>query len=415
MEHEIFLSEENAIEYVWKYTSVFTAGEELVATVLAGDRASVDGAANRILRVESKSTNHSVIVKQVLPFIRAAKENGIDLPISVKRLQTEVQYMQVAKKISASISPEIYAWDQESGTLLMEDLRRMKILRFELMAGRKFSEFPEGMGDFLGAIAFVTSDLYLDPWEKRSLEEHFNQANTKPLWGKFMFDDTVLANQANPINPLVRSWVDQLYQDEAVRREVRGLKSIFNQQHQCLIHTDLHTSNIFVSKDELKVFDSEFARFGPIGFDLGRLIGSLVLNFASLLGYTEWEEERRKDYQAYLLETIQSLYESFEQTYLRFWDEHQPKRKEPKQRMRDMIFQQTLGFTACTMMARIYDGGLCFDFKRIESLEDRAKGQRFIIEMAKRLFIRRYEYRDMAQVLDDMRELSLHRNQTWQQ
>ena len=413
MEHEIYLSEEDAISYVKKHTSIFGDQETLHATVLAGDSMEVDGNANRILRVHSESSEQSVIVKQVLPFIRVPMERGEVLPISMDRMRTEIQYMNAANRICESISPEIYAWDQQSGTVVMEDLRKMKILRFELMEGNKFPAFPEEFGSFLGRIAFLTSDLHLDPWEKRTMENYFGASKSNQMWGRFMFDDTVLSNQDNPINPLVREWVDQLYRDESVRREVRVLKSIFNQQQQCLIHTDLHTSNIFISLDAVKVFDSEFAKFGPIGFDLGRLIGSLALNFASLFGLKEWDQAKRKDYQVYLLETIQALYEAFEESYFGLWNESFPQRKAAKERMKAMIFQQTLGFTACTMLARLYDGALCFDFKRIESLEERAKGQRFAIETAKRLLIRRYEYKDMAQVMDDMREVSLHRNQAW--
>ena len=413
MEHEIYLSEEGAISYVKKHTSIFEEQEILRGTVLAGDNAEVDGNANRIMRVHSESSERSVIVKQVLPFIRVAMERGEEFPISMDRMSSEIQYMNAANKICESISPEIYAWDQESGTVVMEDLKKMKILRFELMEGNKFPAFPEEFGSFLGRIAFLTSDLYLDPWEKRTMEDYFGGSKSNQMWGSFIFDSTVLANQDNSINPLVREWVDQLYRDESVRREVRVLKSTFNQQQQCLIHTDLHTSNIFVSQDGVKVFDSEFAKFGPIGFDLGRLIGSLGLNFASIFGLQAWDQVKRKDYQGYLLKTIQSLYEAFEESYFGLWNEHCPDRKAAKERMKSMIFQQTLGFTACTMLARIYDGALCFDFKRIESLEERAKGQRFAIEMAKRLLVRRYEYRDMAEVMDDMRELSLHRNQAW--
>lgn len=413
MERYKFLTEEEAIEYVRSHTSIFLKNERLVAKALTGNRASVDGYANHILRVQSTSSEESVIIKQVLPFIRAAKENGEDVPVNMARLFTEVQYMRTAETICPEISPEIFSWNQKNGTLIMEDLGRMKILRYELMQGKIFPSFPERMGAFLGKIAYFTSEQYLTTYEKQTIEAIFDKAKAKRMWGKFIFDDPVLANQENPINPLVRNWVDQLYADEAVRREVRMLKSNFNQSRQCLIHTDLHTSNIFVSDEELKIFDSEFARFGPIGFDLGRLLGSLALNFASLLGFQEWAEERKRGYQFYLLETIHSLFESFDKMYCSLWDKHQPARVQSRDRTRDLIFQQTLGYMACTMMARIYDHGLCQDFQRIESLEERAKGQRFIIEMARRLFIRRYHYRNMEEVVDEMRELSLHHKQNW--
>ena len=413
MEQLDLMTEEQAIEYVKEHAQIFSACEALEAKSLTGFSASVDGAANHVLRVASATSGQSAILKQVLPFIRAAKENGEELPVNIGRLHTEVQYMRAAEQLCPGISPELYLWDQNNGILVMEDLGRMKILRYELMQGKVFPSFPARMGLFLGRIAFYTSEQYLSAWEKQTFETAFDKAKTKRMWGKFIFDDPVLANQENAINPLVRGWVDQLYADEAVRREVRMLKSNFNQSKQCLIHTDLHTSNVFVSDEELKIFDSEFARFGPIGFDLGRLLGSLALNFASLLGYQAWEEERKKGYQVYLLEVMEGLYRSFDETYASLWDKHHPKRTQGRDRMQATIFQQTLGYMACTMMARIYDQGLCQDFQRIKSLEDRAKGQRFVIEMARRLFTRRYQYRNMEEVAEEMRELSLHHKQSW--
>jgi 5-methylthioribose kinase len=373
------LTPEEAIQYVKRNTKIFSETEQLKASVLVGDRMSVDGNANLILRVESEWQEGSVIVKQVLPFVRAAMENGIHMPLSVKRMRTDVQYMQVAERLCPNTSPKIYVWDEKANIVVMEDLRRMKILRFELMEGKRFHGFPKKMGEFLGRIASLTSEYHLSPWEKASFDQFFSGSYTDSLWSQFIFENSILNNHKNPINPFVREWVDQLTQDKAIHREVRGLKRAFLQQHQCLIHTDLHTSNIFVSQDEFKVFDSEFARYGPIGFDLGRLMGSLFLNYASLFGYREWEAEKSRAYQEYLLKTIQTLYEEFESQYFGLWEEWIPAREEAKARMKQLILQQSIGFIACVSMARIYDNGLCFDFKRIE----------------------------------DLRELSLHRSQKW--
>ena len=67
-----------------------------------------------------------------------------------------------------------------------------------------------------------------------------------------------------------------LYQNELLIGEAAKLRDRFMNVSQALIHGDLHTGSIFVNQAGLKVIDPEFAFYGPMGYDIGNVIGNLV-------------------------------------------------------------------------------------------------------------------------------------------
>ena len=55
------------------------------------------------------------------------------------------------------------------------------------------------------------------------------------------------------------------------------MKLKFLTDAQALIHGDLHTGSIMVTDSDTRAIDPEFAFFGPMGFDIGALIGNLLI------------------------------------------------------------------------------------------------------------------------------------------
>jgi 5-methylthioribose kinase len=402
------LSPEQAIEYVKTKTDVFTPSENLHAYVLAGDSMSVDGLANQVLRVESKDRDFSVIVKQVLPFVRILKESGVHMPLDLNRMKADVLYMKVVEQLSPDTSIHVHSHDRENNILVMEDLRHMKILRYELIRGNKFPEFPGKMGAFLGRIAFLTSKYNLSHWEKDSFDQFFSDNYDDGIWKELVFDSLNWEINQRQANPLIEKELLEMSRKREIYFASRDLKAAFFNQHQSLIHTDLQSSNVFVAKDEMKIIDSEYARYGPSAYDLGQIMASLLLNYGSLIGHREWSVEKHYDFQAYLLESLKGIYQAFEDTYFTLWDQKSSKDAGEKDRRRRLIFRQTLGFMACASMQRIYEDVPCLDFLRIESQKERAVGQRFIIEIAQRLVLKRYDLENMDQVIKEIRATALH-------
>lgn len=49
---------------------------------------------------------------------------------------------------------------------------------------------------------------------------------------------------------------------------------------QALLHGDLHSGSIFANETGIKVIDPEFAFYGPMGYDIGNVIGNLFFAWA---------------------------------------------------------------------------------------------------------------------------------------
>jgi len=71
-------------------------------------------------------------------------------------------------------------------------------------------------------------------------------------------------------------------QDPVMKRLNATAKWDFLTRKEALIHGDLHTGSVMVRANEtqapsVKVFDSEFACLGPVGFDLGAIMANYVI------------------------------------------------------------------------------------------------------------------------------------------
>ncbi|KAK8958065.1 Methylthioribose kinase [Platanthera zijinensis] len=73
-------------------------------------------------------------------------------------------------------------------------------------------------------------------------------------------------------------------EDDILKLEVAGLKSMFRERSQALIHRDLHTLSIMVTTESNQVIDPEFAFYVPMGFYIGAFVGNLILAFL----FTRW-------------------------------------------------------------------------------------------------------------------------------
>src|SRR5581483_5043021 len=112
--------------------------------------------------------------------------------------------------------------------------------------------------------------------------------------------------------------------DDALRTEVAQMKEKFMTQAQALIHGDLHTGSIMVNQEETYAIDPEFAFYGPMGFDVGAVIGNLFLNYAAQEARIP-DPVKRADFQKYLTDTVISLWKVFVREFQRhIWDRVDP-------------------------------------------------------------------------------------------
>lgn len=67
----------------------------------------------------------------------------------------------------------------------------------------------------------------------------------------------------------------------------------FIERAQALIHGDLHTGSVMVTRESTQVIDPEFAFYGPMGFDIGAFLGNLILAFFAQDGHADQANDRK--------------------------------------------------------------------------------------------------------------------------
>jgi 5-methylthioribose kinase len=399
------LNDIRAIEYIKNKTCIFHKNDKLTASLFKGNSQSVDGLCNVLIKIKSLTSGKSVVLKQVLPYVRALKDDGIFIPLTLERIDTEIYYGALLDKVRSGSVPKVLHWDKDENIVIMEDLSHMKILRSQLIEMKKFPFLSSQLGQLLGRSAFYTSNMFLNDHEKYALEHIFEVNNNGSIFIGLMFDDTFFDNSQRSIHPSLKKDIDDLCRCEGLINRVRILRKSFINSKDCLIHTDLHTSNIFVDEKNVKIFDGEYAHYGPAAYDVGRIIGSIILNYASLIGVRAIEDDTRLDYQSYLLDVIKDIYQIFENTYKSLCKKHQ--KLHLYDRYMKTMLEDTMGFAACVSISRIFDYGLTFDFKRIQDLEERAKAQRLVIEIGKEILLNNNRLKTVDQFIKRIQEVTI--------
>ena len=138
-----------------------------------------------------------------------------------------------------------------------------------------------------------TTDLILDAEEKKRRVQFF----TNPELCKIS-EDLVLTEpyynykDRNIITPGNECFVEKkLYRDEELHAEAAALRLNFMNNAQALLHGDLHTGSVFANETGIRVLDPEFAFYGPMGYDIGNVIGNLYFSWANKIFVHSDEEE----------------------------------------------------------------------------------------------------------------------------
>ncbi len=192
------------------------------------------------------------------------------------------------------------------------------------------------------------------------------------------------------------------------------MKRKFMTEAQALIHGDLHTGSIMANEEETYVIDPEFAFYGPIGFDVGALIGNFLMTYFShehrqnLLGREPYQ------YRKWLLDTIEIIWKEFVNKFELLWVEQATSEQslywayergeEHFKKQRDVflldLFQDTLGFAACKMMRRILGLAKVADIADIRDLKERARIENMTLQMGKKLVTERKKINSIEEVID---------------
>ncbi len=403
------LNRQTVLEYVRKSSLIsgnLGGKDDLTAVDLA------EGNINLIFRIQSATTSMgpSVLIKQALPHSRRYPE--IKLPLDRARIESELLVLE-AKYCSEQV-PKVYLYDSEMYLIAMEDLKQHRVMRYGLMSQQRYPEFPRHIGVFLASTLFHTSDFFLSWLEKKAMVPRFINPHLCKITEDLVFTQPYIDHPNNRWTPLLRSQAEEIARNEELRSEVLMLKADFMTNAQALIHGDLHTGSIMVNESETKVIDPEFAFFGPMGYDIGAVLGNLALSYASQ-EYHATDTLLRDQYREWLMQTIEEVWNTFEAEFRRLW-ETEGNGQWPSDRLRDKflrkLLQDTAGMGACEMMRRILGLAHVPDLDSIEDERVRAIAESFALSIARGWLMERHEFTSVSDLTSVIRALGSSHSET---
>jgi 5-methylthioribose kinase len=274
-----------------------------------------DGNLNAVYIVRGEAG--SLIVKQALPYLRLVGEAW---PLPLERSYFEYLALTEEAAHAGNLVPRIYHFDKTMAAIVMEYLSPHIILRKGFIRGIVYPNLADDLAEFAAQTLFKTSDLYLPAVTKKARMQIFC-ANTElcRITEDLVFTDPYRQAKLNRwTSPELDETAANFRRDTDLKIAVQKLKFKFLSSAEALIHGDLHSGSVMVTPGETRIIDPEFAFYGPMGFDLGALIGNLLLAYFSQLGH-ESGPGRRDEYREWLLTLIEKFWNGFSSRFLSLW------------------------------------------------------------------------------------------------
>ncbi|WP_195268398.1 phosphotransferase [Eubacterium sp. 1001713B170207_170306_E7] len=410
-----YLTEDQVAAYL-KAKKLYPEDAELVVEDLHAIKESIDGYVNLIYHIYDQN-GKSMVLKQIVNEPRSKMDEAAgsknskfmhDWSLDIGRLRSEIAVLIFWDSVYPGICPEIYLFDEQDGIIVMEDLTDHSLLRYEHSRMKKYPDFPATLGSFLARNLFYSSDLHLTRYKKQELEKFFENPEYTAL-DFFLFEDCTIVSDNRFMPEATWPLRKAIIGNETIQNRIRQMRHQFLTHKECLIHTDLHASNVMVNDHSIKIIDTEFAGFGPIAQDLGRLIASFCLNFFSWYGDETHTEGEKAVFRAYLLDSINALYQTFEAEFRELCRKNQA--DSYKLRHLDVdayllsLFRDTLCYTALNAASRIGDRGICYDFERLPSA-CRIYPEQLVLLLCIELFLNTGAYHSVTDLTDFLRGLA---------
>ncbi len=274
-----------------------------------------DGNLNLVFIV--KGASGGIAVKQALPYVRLVGESW---PLPLSRAHYEHQALTVQGRLAPGLVPALLHHDPALALTAMELLEPHIIMRKGLIAGTRYPRFVDDITTFLARTLFFTSDLAVPAAQKKEDIAVFagNHALCKITEDLIFTDPYRVAEQNRWTSPWLDATAAHFREDLDLHVAISRLKLKFMASPEALIHGDLHTGSIMVTEIETRVIDPEFAFYGPMGFDIGAVIGNLLMSYLASEGHQRSPGERRS-FEAWVLETIEGVWTRFAEKFVQLW------------------------------------------------------------------------------------------------
>jgi 5-methylthioribose kinase len=313
------LTPETVVDYV--------ASKPALAAVLppdsvAGVREVGDGNLNLVF-ILSGPEGLGIVLKQALPYVRLV---GPDWPMTPDRAAKEAEALRSHGALTPSLVPTLYDYDQARYVLAMEDLSDHQVWRHALNRGERHEGVATDVGVYVASLAFGTSVFGMHPHAQKAALATAINPELCEITEDLVLTEPTRPAERNSVLPANQRDARELIEDDATVREMGWLKWQFMTHAEALIHGDLHTGSIMVRAAHggvprsTKVFDSEFAFYGPVGFDLGLAYANYVI--AAARAFALGEDGRA----AWALSLLDETWRAFDVTFRGLW----PARLDPR-------------------------------------------------------------------------------------
>lgn len=385
-------TKDDAMQFADEHSGLFGSHSKLEAEKLTEKNF------NQVFRI-SNDKGSSLIVKQALPYAGYGNDNW---PLTVDRARIEAEVLQKHHSLCPKHTVEVIHHDNELAAILLEDLKAYRILRTELIAAKSYPYLASQLAQYLAQTLYHTSDFALTGINKKQQVIRYLNPELCLISEDTIFTEPYFNHERNQVPPAIQQQAQRLWADQKLKAEVAQLKVKFLSSPQALLHGDLNTSSIFINDDNCKVIDAEFGFYGPMGFDIGSLLGSLLINYIAHFALTE-QTQTREDFQQYLLQQVIELWQSFASTFQQLMSN---KCRQPMLNNSDyqylflqQLFSDSIGFAGCELIRRAIGVAQVADFEQIATDSENSNCKVMALELGQALIMQRNSLANIEQVI----------------
>ncbi|WP_156300398.1 S-methyl-5-thioribose kinase [Streptobacillus canis] len=362
---------ETVKEYIKDNVNFFEKDENLISSEIG------DGNINYVFRVRGEKSNKSIIVKQADKLLRSSGR-----PLDLNRNKIEYLILKIESELCPSYIPKIYHYDENMYALVMEDIGEYKNLRTEFLNDKMFLNFANEISTFLVDSLLPTTDLVLPRDIKKERVKEFVNVELCDISEDLVFTEPYYNYKNRNIitNENLEYFENLLYKDEKLHKEVAVLRNKFMNYAQGLIHGDLHSGSIFINEKGIKIIDPEFAFYGPIGYDIGNVIGNLFFAYANA-----FYERENKEFVSYISNTIKDILDMFIDKFSKKYDEIVTfplyKVEEFKKEYMENVISDSIGYAATEIIRRTVGDAKVKEVSAVSDINKKIKLERSLVEL----------------------------------
>lgn len=369
-----------------------------------------DGNLNQVFI--AKGPAGDLVIKQALPYLRLVGESW---PLPLSRAHFENLALQSQMRLTPGSVPQVLGYDAKMYCITMELLSPHIIMRKGMIAGIEYPCFAATITDFMARNLFFTSDLACPASDKRQAVAEFcgNHVLCK-ITEDVIFTEPYMQHDNNRwTTPALDGYARRWCEDSDLHAAVNMLKLKFMNEAQALLHGDLHTGSIMVTAEDTQVIDPEFAFYGPMGFDVGKLIANFMISYFSQSGHEE-TPGGRDGYRRWIKDVTVSLWDDFSAKFLALWrdvdnaaGDAYPTRQftdsdrleRERERYMQRLFADAIGFCGACLTRRILGIAHNIDLEGIEQADVRGVCEARVLELSHELLTRPADFKSIGDIV----------------